>query len=233
MLSSDKNFQGVRPSPPARSTISKSQGIVSRGKILRRHRKRQPRLSTSCTRVGGSVSLQSNRQIANNGNRACYESLRTNAPTPLIEMSLNSWSPDTELYARHSVVVGYIREIAAKTGVDKAIHHNTKVDSVTKDRNTWRVHTSTRDATTGVLSEEWVGSKSSCCSQLGRAHPRADPTQVFDAVIVATGHYHAPYVPDIPGLAEWKLALPDRVQHSKGYRSNKGYEDQVLVVRIP
>ncbi|KIW13590.1 hypothetical protein PV08_08779 [Exophiala spinifera] len=141
---------------------------------------------------------------------ACYESLRTNAPTPLIEMSLNSWSPDTELYARHSVVVDYIRQTAAKTGVDKTILHNTKVDSVTKDQETWRVRTSTWDTTAEVVSQEWG----------------------FDAVVVATGHYHAPYIPDIPGLAQWKEAWPDRVQHSKGYRSNKEFQDQVPVVWI-
>lgn len=46
-------------------------------------------------------------------------------------------------------------------------------------------------------------------------------------MIVATGHYHAPKVPNIPGLKEWKKAYPSRIQHSKRYRSARGYEDKV------
>jgi hypothetical protein len=37
--------------------------------------------------------------------------------------------------------------------------------------------------------------------------------------VVASGHYHAPKVPNTPGLSDWKGRWPDRVQHSKGYRS--------------
>jgi hypothetical protein len=43
--------------------------------------------------------------------------------------------------------------------------------------------------------------------------------QPFDAIVVASGHYHAPKVPITPGLSDWKRRWPDRVQHSKGYRS--------------
>jgi cation diffusion facilitator CzcD-associated flavoprotein CzcO len=44
---------------------------------------------------------------------------------------------------------------------------------------------------------------------------------------VASGHYHASKVPDIPGLKEWKQAWPDRVHHSKGYRNPEDFKDQV------
>ncbi|KAJ4347538.1 hypothetical protein N0V95_005322 [Ascochyta clinopodiicola] len=45
----------------------------------------------------------------------------------------------------------------------------------------------------------------------------------FDNVVVASGHYHAPRVPDIPGLTEWKRRYPQRVQHSKGYRKPEDF----------
>ncbi|KAL9111894.1 MAG: hypothetical protein Q9227_003744 [Pyrenula ochraceoflavens] len=55
--------------------------------------------------------------------------------------------------------------------------------------------------------------------------------QEFDAVIIATGHYHACNIPDIPGLTTWKKAFPDRVQHSKLYRKADRFRDQnVLLV---
>jgi ACS family pantothenate transporter-like MFS transporter len=37
--------------------------------------------------------------------------------------------------------------------------------------------------------------------------------------VVASGHYHAPRIPDIPGLAALKQRWPTAVQHSKGYRT--------------
>lgn len=54
-------------------------------------------------------------------------------------------------------------------------------------------------------------------------------TQDFDAVVVASGHYHAARVPDIPGLADWKRAYPDRVQHSKGYRRPEDFHGKVTI----
>lgn len=46
-------------------------------------------------------------------------------------------------------------------------------------------------------------------------------------MVVASGHYHSPRVPDIPGLKEWKSAWPERVQHSKRYRVPNEFKDQV------
>lgn len=49
----------------------------------------------------------------------------------------------------------------------------------------------------------------------------------FDAVLVASGHYHAAKVPDLPGLQEWKLRWPDRVSHSRTYRNPGIFQGQV------
>jgi cation diffusion facilitator CzcD-associated flavoprotein CzcO len=46
-------------------------------------------------------------------------------------------------------------------------------------------------------------------------------------VVVASGHYHAPKVPEIPGLKEWKKIWPSRIQHSKRYRNPHGHEGKV------
>jgi cation diffusion facilitator CzcD-associated flavoprotein CzcO len=51
--------------------------------------------------------------------------------------------------------------------------------------------------------------------------------QLFDAVVVASGHYHAPKVPNTPGLADWKRWWPERVQHSKRYRSPEAADGKV------
>ena len=52
-------------------------------------------------------------------------------------------------------------------------------------------------------------------------------SQEFDAVVMASGHYNAPRIPDIEGLEQWKERWPDRVQHSKGYRKPDVYKGQV------
>lgn len=54
--------------------------------------------------------------------------------------------------------------------------------------------------------------------------------QHFDAVVVAAGHYHAPNVPSIEGLADWKKAFPDRVLHSKLYRRPEAYKGQNVLL---
>ena len=55
--------------------------------------------------------------------------------------------------------------------------------------------------------------------------------QAFDGVVVASGHYHAPNIPDISGLAKWKKAFPELVMHSKGYRDPSNFDGQnVLLV---
>lgn len=50
--------------------------------------------------------------------------------------------------------------------------------------------------------------------------------KTFDAVVIATGHYHAPYVPDLPGLADWRRKWPDNVIHSKQYRIPEQFKDK-------
>jgi len=40
---------------------------------------------------------------------------------------------------------------------------------------------------------------------------------LFDAVIVANGHYNDPYVPKILGIREWNAAYPGSISHSKFY----------------
>jgi cation diffusion facilitator CzcD-associated flavoprotein CzcO len=45
--------------------------------------------------------------------------------------------------------------------------------------------------------------------------------------VVATGHYHAPYVPDIPGLSQWREKWGENVIHSKRYRTPEQFKNKV------
>jgi cation diffusion facilitator CzcD-associated flavoprotein CzcO len=50
--------------------------------------------------------------------------------------------------------------------------------------------------------------------------------QVFDAVVVANGHYSEPNLPDVPGAGSW----PGLQMHSHNYRVPEAFTVQVVVV---
>ncbi|OQV10112.1 hypothetical protein CLAIMM_14156 [Cladophialophora immunda] len=54
--------------------------------------------------------------------------------------------------------------------------------------------------------------------------------ETFDSVIVATGHYNIPTVPEIPGLRDAYAARPEAFEHSKAYRSPDDYVGKKVVM---
>lgn len=110
-----------------------------------------------------------------------------------------------------SVIADYVQSAAISNGVTESVFLNTRVESVEKHGEGWRVETSTLENT-----------------PLGPHYSHA--THHFDAVVAANGHYHATNIPDIPGLKEWKTAFPDRIQHSKLYRRASSFKDQNVLI---
>lgn len=55
-------------------------------------------------------------------------------------------------------------------------------------------------------------------------------TEMFDAVVVANGHYTVPYLPPIPGLDAYAKKFPSKVTHSKSFRSPKDYINKSVIV---
>lgn len=49
----------------------------------------------------------------------------------------------------------------------------------------------------------------------------------FDAVIVASGHYNVPYIPDIPSLVRYETRFPGTILHSKHFRTAREYTGKV------
>ncbi|KAI1509794.1 Flavin-binding monooxygenase [Pyrenophora tritici-repentis] len=130
----------------------------------------------------------------------CYVGLRNNVSTRLLETTLNRFPAGTEDYVTHKVLADYIQSTAVSTGVHDITQYDTNVRHVSKSGRSWSVETATLQTdTTGAV--RWEIS-----------------TQSFDAIVVASGHYHSPKVPTTPGLADWKRRWPNRVEHSKRYR---------------
>ncbi|MCJ1325359.1 hypothetical protein MMC10_002022 [Thelotrema lepadinum] len=125
------------------------------------------------------------------------------------------------------VINQYIRAAAKLSDLSKFTHFNTAVEALGKQDDNWML-TSRK-----LLRNK--NNKLTFSTQTQASVPRLRRaclmvSQAFDAVIVASGHYHTMKIPDIPGLKEWKSIWPDRVHHSKGYRRASDYKNQNVLL---
>ncbi|KAI0381882.1 FAD/NAD(P)-binding domain-containing protein [Hypomontagnella monticulosa] len=143
----------------------------------------------------------------------CYAGLKNNIPTPIMRSSLLRWPEGSEDFVDQRVVHQYIQDIARLHDVYDKILFYTRVESVSKPEG----------------SSKWIVITSTF-SKTDSGHILERKTWKFDAVVVASGHYHVPFVPDVPGLATWKQRFPDRVTHSKQYRTPTPFSNQTLLL---
>ncbi|OAA72575.1 Flavin monooxygenase-like protein [Cordyceps fumosorosea ARSEF 2679] len=141
----------------------------------------------------------------------CYRNLRTNVPSQLMAVKLLDMPLSTPEYVPHERVLAYLQEIYFRYGVDKATTYGALVEEVKK------------------VGEKWAVAWTTSQKHHANGHLEVDHTSYFDAVVVATGHYHAPRVPDIPGLSTIGKHFPSRVMHSKQYRRPEGLSDKVKI----
>ncbi|KAI4763755.1 dimethylaniline monooxygenase [Aureobasidium sp. EXF-3400] len=141
----------------------------------------------------------------------CYQGLHNNVSTPEMKLRTHNWEPDTPDFVTHDVLATYIQDTAAANDILSNISFRTRVNKVEKRGTKWEVCTS-------KLVEE-AGEKE-----------MRNTVQEFDAVIVASGHYHAPNIPDYQNLKAWKTAFPTRIMHSKLYRSPSPYAGKNVLV---
>ncbi|GKZ29866.1 hypothetical protein AbraIFM66950_006827 [Aspergillus brasiliensis] len=136
----------------------------------------------------------------------CYDGLKNNVATSLMRVKLNAWPEGTPEFVSHTVMKEYIQDTSKKAGAESVTIYGARVTRVRKVDRKWDVTWATlkTNKLLGTLEEQ-------------------EETAKFDAVIVASGHYHAPRVPDIPGLSKAKAQWPSRVTHSKAYRNPNPY----------
>ncbi|KAJ5690825.1 hypothetical protein N7462_005217 [Penicillium macrosclerotiorum] len=143
----------------------------------------------------------------------CYESLTNNVSTPLLRTKLNAWPNGTPPYVLHHVLKDYIQDTSKKAGVEAVTIYGALVTKVSKQEPDWEVAWSLlhNDPTTGEVVKQQRSAR-------------------FDAIVVASGHYHTPLIPDIPGLAEAKAQWPSRITHSKSFRNARGFEGKNVLL---
>lgn len=107
---------------------------------------------------------------------------------------------DTPDFPSHTHVMDYLRRLAQDENLLPWIRFSTLVKKAEFENDVWKV---------SVKNE------------------KETYTEEFDALVVATGHYAVPYVPDIPGLDA--LALNKKVQllHSRDYRRPEEFKGKV------
>ncbi|XP_006658218.2 flavin-containing monooxygenase FMO GS-OX-like 9 [Oryza brachyantha] len=141
-----------------------------------------------------------------------YASLRLNSPREVGGFSDFPFRPsngggDARRYPVHSELLSYITEFCDVFGLMDAVRLSTTVVRVA-------MAPPRRDG-----SLRWtVGSK--------RDGEEVETEEVFDAVVVATGHYSQPRLPRIDGMDRWRR----RQLHSHSYRVPDSFHGEVVVI---
>ena len=146
-----------------------------------------------------------------------YASLRTNLPRELMGFAEfpfhDSHGADDRRFCGHEEVQRYLKAYAETFGLETKVKFNTRVTRVE------RVVRDDADAER-AWSSQWAVTTT-------RADDDGDACRdIFDAVVVANGHYSEPRVPKFPGALAW----PGRQIHSHNYRTPDGFEGKKVLL---
>lgn len=133
-----------------------------------------------------------------------YDALDTNIPHTMMNFSDLNFAQGSSLFPRHETVLEYLQEYAR--GLEPLLTFQTQVLDVRKvekqGQQVWELEVLDLKSQTVRKAE-------------------------FDAVVVASGHYNDPFIPGIPGLAEFNKAHPGAITHSKLYKRPDDYVNKV------
>ena len=131
-----------------------------------------------------------------------YDDLESNIPTMVMQYSDLDFPEGTPLLPNRDAISDYIQTYARDVLVHVALQQQVTTLRPAAAGTTWTV--TSREVSSRFETEE-----------------------TFDAVVVATGRYDKPYVPDIHGLTAWKEAFPGSISHSKFYHNAEPFRDKV------
>ncbi|KAK7530132.1 hypothetical protein IWX49DRAFT_359940 [Phyllosticta citricarpa] len=141
-----------------------------------------------------------------------YDLLETNIPKQLMRFSDLEMPEESQLFPKHPTIKDYLARYAED--VNHLVEFETQVLDV-------RLLDSKVDA--GALKEQWsVKTKGVVTGE--------EKEEIFDAVVVANGHFFVPFIPDSPGIKEWHEKYPGSITHSKFYRNPEAFKDKKVIV---
>ncbi|KAJ6562008.1 hypothetical protein B0H19DRAFT_992041 [Mycena capillaripes] len=152
-----------------------------------------------------------------------WKSLTSNVPGPLMHFDGFPFPPGTPWHLTQSLLSGYIRSVYSFFAINSNdenpnTSYSTRVELVEKrfdadgNEQGWKL-TLRKFIRLGPSSskERWW-------------------TEDFDAVVVATGTFNAPNIPNISGLVEWSQKFPESVSHSREYRYPEKFSNKSILV---
>ncbi|KAJ7982333.1 Flavin-containing monooxygenase [Quillaja saponaria] len=151
------------------------------------------------------LSIDPNREIVHS---SLYLSLRTNLPRQLMGF-LDYPFPkrengDSRTFPGHEEVLWFLNKFAEDFGLTQLTRFNTevlRVERVDRKNDEWVVESKTRGSNS--VSQE-----------------------VFQAVVVCTGHFTEPRLAEVPGIEKW----PGYQIHSHNYRVPDLFRGQIVVI---
>ncbi|KAJ6022163.1 hypothetical protein N7540_007667 [Penicillium herquei] len=135
-----------------------------------------------------------------------YAELETNIPKELMRYSDQAFPEEAQLFPKHHTVRHYLEEYSQD--IKDLIKFDTQVNDVklkSPELSTWDL--TVRNLRTGT-----------------------ETTSMYDAVVVASGHFTVPYIPDISGIEVWDKTYPQMISHSKFYDSAEDFRGKKVVV---
>ncbi|KAJ6457517.1 hypothetical protein DFH09DRAFT_1349621 [Mycena vulgaris] len=157
------------------------------------------------------------------GPKPVWESLESNAPAPIQQITELPWPSGTPWHLPHRTLARYLRAFASFHGANSNdenpnIACRTRVELVQK-----RYDESGREHgwTLTLKRLEKTGPSTSKATWW---------TEDFDAIVVATGRYNAPNIPSISGLEDWARTFPQSIIHSRQYRHPQPFANETVLV---
>ena len=135
-----------------------------------------------------------------------YEDLETNIPHFLMQFSDSPGLTQHQLCPSREATLQYLRAYA--NDVKHLIKFHTQVTEV-QQRNDG-------NRSWSVRYKDLISSKAA--------------QGIYDAIVVASGHFSVPFVPAIPGIREWNKWYPGVILHSKFYQRRQDFLDQKVLI---
>jgi cation diffusion facilitator CzcD-associated flavoprotein CzcO len=133
-----------------------------------------------------------------------YRYLETNIPHYIMAYHDTPFPEDIPPFPSRTSVVAYVQDYASKLQDDVDFRFNALVKSVER-KTGWEI------------SWENLDTGSHC-------------KESYDAVVLASGHYTVPFIPDIAGLKEWSLADEESIKHAKYFIDAQPYRRKKVLV---
>ena len=126
-------------------------------------------------------------------------------PQVLSERTLSQHGP-TSPFRHRETIRQWVEDIFVRNSNAHLVQYNTTVELAEKVGSEWVL--TLRECAPGDTTNKWGQER-------------------FDSLVVATGHYNVPFIPDIPGLVEYEKRFPGSVRHTKHYGSADEFKNKV------